>query len=311
MESTAQPLVMFVILNWKNADDTLACLASLGKTTYDRFEAVVIENGSHDDSLVRISAWKSSYPLHILPQKENLGFAGGVSVGIRHAIAHNADFIFLLNNDARIAPDTLKTMIAVALKHQNIGIFGPIIYHLADNVRTDWVWFAGGSLDWLDIARVGKHETTLAQHPKDIQLTSFITGCAMLIRREGVKAIREFDDRFFLYFEDIDYSLRAQKAGWGIAVVLEAKLWHKVSATTLTQTGVPAILYYHHRNGLLLAQKHAPIFIKFYMHCWAGLKLAKQALKIFRKIDEPAARAILAGIYDYYRKNFEKVKRNF
>ncbi len=299
---------MFVILNWNNADDTLACLASLEKTTYSRFETVVIENNSQDDSLARISSYQAPYPLHILSQKENLGFAGGVNQGIRYAMAHNADFIFLLNNDARIAPDTIKKMLAAAQEHQNVGIFGPIIFHISDDVQTDRVWFAGGILDWLDIARIGKHETMPPQPSDGTAPTSFITGCAMLIRREVIEAIGEFDERFFLYFEDVDYNLRAKKAGWGITIVPGAKTWHKVSATALKQTGAPAILYYHHRNGMLLTQKHAPIFIKIYMHCWAGLKIARQTIKIVMRKDESTARAIIRGIKDFYQGKFGKFK---
>ncbi len=130
MESTL-PLVVISVVNWNNAEDTLTCLNSLAKISYPRFEVVVVENGSQDDSLAKISFYQAPYPLHILPQKENFGFSGGHNIGMNYAREHSADYIFLLNNDAIVAPDILEKFVDAAQNNPRVGIFGPVIYYLS------------------------------------------------------------------------------------------------------------------------------------------------------------------------------------
>ncbi|MDP3794378.1 MAG: glycosyltransferase family 2 protein [bacterium] len=113
-----------------------------------------------------------------------------------------------------------------------------------------------------------------------------------------------FDERFFLYFEDIDFNMRLRTEGWGTMVVPAAKLWHKVSATSLPALAAPGLLYYHHRNGLLLAALRGPRFMGIYRHLWAAAKIVKQLFKLALGRDMLQSRAILAGIGDFYRGRF-------
>lgn len=309
MATDTSPLVVISVINWNDAEDTLKCLASLARLSYPHFEVVLVENGSNDGSLERLSAYQAPYPFHILRQYQNLGFSGGHNAGMHYARERAADFIFLLNNDAVVAPDILNKFLEEAEKNPKIGILGPSIYYLTDGEQTDRLWFGGGRMDWLDIAEAGKHKTKLSA--QQISQTQFITGCALFLRREVYEKIGELDERFFLYFEDIDYNLRAQKEGFGIALVPSAKVWHKVSATTMSQVGSPGILYYHHRNGMLLAEKDGPVFIKIYMHAWAFTKLCKQGAKLLIRKDVPVAHAISQGILDYYRGIFGKLSKRF
>ena len=116
------------------------------------------------------------------------------------------------------------------------------------------------------------------------------------------------DDRFFLYFEDVDLNMRARKANFRIRLVPQAKIWHKVSATTLGKLGAPKVLYYHNRNALLLARKHTPPWFRTYAFLWAALKGAKQVVKIVALPSRrPASLLIARGLFHYYSGRFGKL----
>ena len=191
-----------------------------------------------------------------------------------------------------------------AKSNKKAGIWGPLIYE-GFSLENNAVWFAGGRLEWLDIARIGKHiATPLSTEGYE---TQFVTGCCLIARREVWEQTNGFDERFFLYFEDIDLNIRAQKQGWVSRVVPQAVIWHNVSSTSISKLGSPGMLYYHHRNGMLLAQLRGPWWIKIYIHFWAIAKLMLQIIKLMLQKDIVQSHAIIRGITDYYRGNFGKL----
>src|SRR5579864_348779 len=106
------PKIIIVILNWNGKKDTLECLASLQKVDYPHFQAVVVDNGSKDDSVATI---RCAYPhIPILENGANLGFAGGNNPGIEWVLRHHAEWILLLNNDTVVDPLFLKAFMAAA-----------------------------------------------------------------------------------------------------------------------------------------------------------------------------------------------------
>ena len=86
----------------------------------------------------------------------------------------------------------------------------------------------------------------------------YITGCCMLIKREVVEKIGLMDEDYFLYFEDVDWCLKARRAGYKCVLASNSKIWHKVSQST--KEGSFSYIYYHTRNGLLMAKKKCKIF---------------------------------------------------
>ena len=269
MENTKK--VSVVIVNWNGWKDTLVCLASLAKVKKKnvRLSAVVVDNGSTNDSVAILSR---EFPgVTILETGKNLGFTGGNNFGIRYALDHGADFVWLLNNDTFVDPNVLSMI--PAFDDPAVGICGSKIYfapgrefhrdRYKENDRGNVLWYAGGIVDWANMyaSHRGVDEVDRGQYDTGGE-TPFITGCSMVIRREVIDRIGLLDDRYYLYLEDLDYCLRARAAGFRLLYAPSSVLWH-VNAGSSARPGNPLHEYYFTRNRLLLGFRYAPLRTKF------------------------------------------------
>lgn len=247
-----KPQVAIIILTWNQRDVTLECLASIEELDYpaERLHIIVVDNGSADGTSRAI---RQRYPsVTVISNGENLGFAEGNNVGIRHALQKAPDYVMLLNNDTVLDPSMLNELLAVIESAPTIGIVGPKMLYFD---RPDVIWCAGNRIDW----RTGEttrlyaeqHDPGSDEEPREVD---FITACAICLRREVIEAIGLLDPRFFIYYEETDWCRRAHAAGWRILYVPRARLWHKVSAAMGVAS--PATEYYMTRNMLLFLTKH-------------------------------------------------------
>ncbi|MEX2145346.1 MAG: glycosyltransferase family 2 protein [Candidatus Spechtbacterales bacterium] len=305
-----EPSVFVILLNWNSFKDTIVCLRSLGKVKYKRVNILVVDNNSSDNSVFELEKFKADNPglnLEIVKNNENSGFAGGCNVGIRKSLTCGADYVLLLNNDTEVSPDFISPLLCEAEKNKKAGIISPAIFFYDER---ELIWFGGKTkISWLAMDKAISSSLFKKRISSETsnENVNFLTGACMLIKKETLREIGEFDERFFLYFEDADLSLRAREAGWLLVWTPYSKIWHKVSATTLPSLGSAGMHYYHNRNIMLLAKKHGPIWVKFYMHVWAFLKIVKQLLKITARQDKEVSCAIIAGIRDYYKNKFGKM----
>src|SRR4030067_2042822 len=124
------PKVVTIVLNWNGKEDTLECLHSLQRSSYSNFTTIVVDNGSTDGS---VPAIKNAFPdLVVIKNRDNLGFTGGNNIGIRHALVNGADYVWLLNNNTIIQPDTLANLVAKAETSPDIVILSPVIHWYDD-----------------------------------------------------------------------------------------------------------------------------------------------------------------------------------
>lgn len=252
MMQRTHPLVAIVILTWNQRDLTLDCLRSLGELDYpgDRLEIIVVDNGSSDGTAEAILGDYSSVVL--LENDENLGFAEGNNIGIGYALQGKADYVMLLNNDTAVDPSMLSGLLAVTEADPTVGIVGPKMLYFD---QPDVIWCAGNRLDWRrgETIRLQAEQPDMGldEPPKEVD---FITACAICLRRQVIEEIGLLDPRFFIYYEETDWCMRARAAGWRILYVPNARLWHKVSAAMGTTS--PATDYYMNRNVLLFLSKN-------------------------------------------------------
>lgn len=248
----AQPLILSVILNSNRRDDTLACLESLAQNTYENHRALVLDNQSTDGSTAAIRA---RFPeTQIVSLAENCGYAGNNNIGIRLAVAQNADWIFVLNEDTVLDPHCLRELIRVGESDPRIGMVGPLVYHANE---PEVIQSAGGILrgGWESDHR-GKNQRDEGQFSAPHNVP-WLTGCSILVRRAVIEQIGMLDERMFIYYEETEWCLRAGKAGWRLVNVPQAKLWHKGVKRDYTPT--TAFTYYKTRNRFfMLAKHHAP-----------------------------------------------------
>lgn len=252
------PYVISVILNTNRRDDTLACLASLAQNTYPNHSIIILDNDSSDGSLEAI---QEKYPdAQMVSLENNLGYAGNNNVGIEIALQQKADWVFILNEDTVLNEDCIEKLVSEGEKDRKIGIVGPMVYHYDE---PEYIQSAGGMLgQYWESIHIAKNELDTGQvHlPRPVE---WVSGCAIMIRSEVIKDIGMLDARFFYYWEETEWCLRANKAGYKILHVPSAKLWHK--GVQRDYIAKPSLLYYDTRNHLLLLKKHhAPIKVWFY-----------------------------------------------
>jgi GT2 family glycosyltransferase len=248
-----QPAVLIIILNWNGSADTLACLASLEKLEYPAYSTLVIDNGSTDNS---VAAIRQHYPhLPIIETGANLGYAAGNNVGLRYAQEQGYAYALLLNNDTEVAPDFLTPLVDICEQTPSIGAVGPKILFY-DHPTT--LWAAGAVIDWQQGGRTymrGLQEIDRGQY-NAVEDVDFVTGCACLVRCSLLANVGLLDERFGMYYEETEWCVRIQRAGWRIVYVPTSKIWHKVQIER--QDRAPYITYYMARNRLLfLRATHA------------------------------------------------------
>jgi len=247
--------VASVILNTNRRDDTLECLASLANSDYANHRVIVMDNASTDGSAAAI---RERFPqVQILDLTQNLGYAGNNNVGIEAALAEKADWVFVLNEDTVLAPDCLTRLIEAGEQDPSIGVLGPMVYHHGEPTV---IQSAGGKLNALwesfHLAQnVEDHGQFRAPHRVD-----WISGCAILVRRAVIEQVGMIDPRYFYFWEETEWCMRASKAGWRIVHEPRAMLWHK--GVQRDYRPKPHVTYYATRNRLLtLAKHHAPVFV--------------------------------------------------
>lgn len=241
------PKVFVIILNYNGEKVLRNCLDSLYRDNYPNKEVVVVDNASEDDSFDKMRFIFSKF--HFIKNDKNLGFAAGNNVAIKWALEKMADYIFLLNNDANLREGALRIMLEEAEKDQKTGIFSPVIYD-----KRGRVWFSGGKINWLKMR---------AEHRDNLEKTEFITGCAMLIRKEVFKKIGLLDEKFFLYYEDTDFSYRAKKRGFNLKVLKNAKADHWEESRSNPQKN-----YYLVLSGIRFFRKNATFWKRFYLETY-------------------------------------------
>ena len=240
-----------VILNYNGGKDVIECLESVRNIDYPRYEIIVVDNASTDNSVESI---RKKFPeVKIIRNESNLGFAEGNNVGIREANSH---YVMLLNDDAVVGKNILKDLTAAIEERKNIGMAGPMILYYND---PDRIWFAGGRVNLFGYAsNWGKG---LARRScSSPRLVDFLSGCSVLIKKEVIDKIGLLDAEYFLYFEDVDFCFRAKKAGYECLYVPSPTVWHKVTASWITN---PVQAYYYMRNAIIFAKKNLKGWRKF------------------------------------------------
>jgi GT2 family glycosyltransferase len=248
------PQVTAVVLSWNGKERTLAALRSLASVGYEPFSVLVVDNGSTDGSADAVASAHPGVTLVRLP--ENVGFAGGMNAGIRAALERGAGAVVTLNNDMEVEPGFVGPLVdALAADGRAAAACAQILF--ADEPAR--IWYAGAPYR----ARRGHsgRNTGYGRPPLDAATPPFETpracGGAMLVGREVLESVGLFDESLFAYAEDTDWSLRAAAAGRHVLVVPASVVRHAVSASSGGEAS-PDTIYYALRNGLVVAERHAP-----------------------------------------------------
>ncbi len=218
-----------VVLAWNHVEDTLECLASLFSLRPAPEWIVVADNGSTDGTPERI---RESFPrAHVVSSLENLGVAGGYNFGLKAGLPQGATHVLITNNDVSLAPEALGALESEARAHPSVGMFMPKIHHYyGDRSR---LWCVGGR--WRrfppGVKMMGNDAEDRLEYSHPFPL-EFAPSCTLFVSVEALRQVGFFDEGYFFYYDDWDFSARLRQVGFGIRFVPNAVVYHKVSVST-------------------------------------------------------------------------------
>jgi GT2 family glycosyltransferase len=242
--------VVCIVVNHRRGPDTVATLRSLAAVR-ERcdVDVVLLDNASTERTVAEISAGHD-VPFTLMRSTRNLGFAGACNLAMERALADGCEYVWLLNNDAVVEPDSLTALLEAA-EQLDAAVVGSLVRY--DPAR-ETVWYAGGRVlrPWYVVQHLHKgRRLPRSRPPGAAHETGFVCACSTLIRRDALEQVGLFDPDLFLYGEDLDFCLRARRAGFRLAVAPASVVYHKVSQSTGGEWSLRRE-YYLTRNGLTL-----------------------------------------------------------
>jgi hypothetical protein len=289
------PLVYVVIVNWNGLDDTLECLSSLKKIDYPNYEIVVVDNGSKNAEADRIKEAFSD--IELIKNNCNTGFVFANNQGIELALQNNGDYVLLLNNDTVVKEDFLSKLINHAETDKKVGIVGPLIKYYKSNK----IWFAGGWISYLTglSGHYWKGKDFEDYTEKNLYEVDYITGCALLVKKEVINEIGLLDPVYFAYYEEADWCFRAKRAGFRIEMVPNSMIEHKKSASAGDRGSnkiSPTQAYLWARNGIIFGKKNLEGVSRFTF--LLGQFTLRLAFNLINCRDAQAAKQYFKGLRD-------------
>lgn len=231
MNISEAPAVFIILVNWNGWQDTVECLESVKQLSYPNYKIIVVDNNSSDGSVEEI---RKRFPDIILIESErNRGFAGGNNLGITYALYHEADYVWLLNNDTVVDRQALSALVSRMQEAPRIGICGSklIYYHQRDTIQV----LAGGSYNkWFSLAKKfgeGQSITRIIDQKDIEERLDFIMGASMLVSRYFLEKVGLLGEEYFLYYEEIDWGIRAG-SDFDLGFAPESIVYHKEGAST-------------------------------------------------------------------------------
>lgn len=251
-----------ILVNWNSFDLTAQCIRSLQQIVMpDSVTIILVDNNSADGSGV---ALRAAFPeIQYIQANDNQGFTGGNNLGIDYAIQENFEYTMLLNNDTTVAPDFLEPLLHFMDANPQTGAVQPLIYF---HHQPTIIWNGGSYYhEWLghpSIRYLGKQLPQTPFHNQQPVAVDWITGCAFMVRTALLKEMGGLSDNLFMYFEDIDISLRIRAKGYQCWLIPQSVIWHvggmsnKNKVSTREGFVNPIVHYLNIRNRIWILKKY-------------------------------------------------------
>jgi GT2 family glycosyltransferase len=239
-------------------------------------------------------------PVALIRLPQNNGFAGGHNVGLRHALTQGADYVLLFNSDAMAQPGLVRELLAAARAWSSAAFLGPLIVRAAapDRVESAGQSFNKWTARHRELGR-GASVSSVRARPTAVDAVS---GCALLVRSSTLDAVGVLDDDLFMYFEDMDWCLRARRRGFDVVIVPTSRVLHIGEGSTGGAS--PRSTFYSVRNHMVVAARQAsPIRGWLVMLLAFGYHLAFMATSRKRR-NRTHLSALIQGAWAAARGNF-------
>ena len=249
-----EPKVYIVILNYNGLEDTLECLDSLCDLDYKNYSIIVCDNASINDPEFEINKWKLKHnkqDVHYIQTGINLGFAGGNNVGLRYAMAKkDFEYAWVLNNDTVLRCDALPNLVSTMQQNKSIGICGSKLIYYFDKSTVQG--YGGKYNSYLGFP-------TVIRNIEDIDSIDYPIGASMFISKSFLTDVGLMCEDYFLYFEELDWSLRAKKKGYSISCAVDSVVYHKEGRSIGSHSNLKKKSnfadYYLQRNKIIITKK--------------------------------------------------------
>jgi GT2 family glycosyltransferase len=288
VHSGDQGNVWAVVLMYGGADITAACIESLLAQDYPT-SVLLVDNASHDGGGAIL---RSRFPaIHYLDAGGNTGYTGGNNRGIAHALAHGADFLFIVNNDTVVEPSCVRMLVAAV--EDDVALVCPKILCFSDPTR---LWYAGG--DFLPHKAIGEHRDFLAVDSGQLDArarVTFATGCALLMPARVARRIGGFAEDYFMYAEDVELSLRVQRMGYGIVYEPGARVLHRDDGMAQP---TPFQIRHRDRNRRRLVRQHYGLRDRLAFALWFYPTRVLRVAQYAARADFARARAVVDGMLE-------------
>jgi len=294
------PKVSIILVNYLNYKDTIGCIRSLHNITYPNYEIIVVDNSEDEESYEII---KNCSGINLIKSEKNLGFAGGNNLGIKIALAKDADYVLLLNNDTIVKENFLNELV-IQSKDSSAGIATGKIYYLDQPTK---IWGAGGRVDWKRGMGIFYGINEIDTHSKynKQKYISFASGCMMFIKKEVLENIGLLNESFYMYCEDVEYCIRANRNGVMILYVPSSIVWHKIGLKKAR--GSYFHFYYIVRNTIFIIKKYTTVTQMIKYISFSIPYFIINALFELLKKNPDIMKAMLRGFYDGIIGNAGKV----
>ena len=245
--------VAILILNYNCTEDVVKLVASIENSQFQHFQIFILDNQSPNIEFNELVCLFNKHT--IIRTSKNLGYAGGNNVGIQYVKQFGFDWVWILNPDTTIKPDTLETLVRAAETRKDISIYGSVICWTQN---PEIVWFGGGIVK-LTNQEFQTYHLYNGQHksliPDQIYDVDYVTGASIFCRTKIFDEVGLIPEHYFLYFEETDWCLRAREKGHRIAMIPPSQLYHsKKSQVGVLPTKI--YFYYYIRGSVLFMLKY-------------------------------------------------------
>lgn len=249
-----EPLISIITINYNQLQYTCELLESIRKSTYYNREVIVVDNASQENPEAML---RERFPeVKIIISQENLGFAGGNNLGIAAA---KGKYLFFLNNDTEVTPDTFHPLVELFETTSDAGAASPkIVYHNSGET-IQYVGCSSVNPYTGRNHREGFKEKDRGQYDAT-RATELAHGAAMMVPKKVVDVVGPMPELFFLYYEELDWCESIKKAGYTIYVVPKSKIYHKESMSVGKNSTLKT--YYMTRSRLLFMRRNTNGLVK-------------------------------------------------
>ena len=279
-----------ITVNYNGLKDTCALIESIPFD--ENMEVIVVDNASKKDEASTI---QNQYPqVRVIRSKNNLGFAGGNNLGIKKA---KGKYLFLINNDTIFKNFNIQVLIDRLESSVNIGIVSPKIRFVWDNNPIQFAGYTPLSKITARNQAIGYSEEDLGQyntpHP-----TPYAHGAAMLIKHEAIEKVGLMPECYFLYYEELDWSMMFTRAGYEIWYEPACTIYHKESQSSGQSS--PLRTFYITRNRLLLVKRNWQGIYKYLAYCYLSCIVApRDIFKYIIKGKWNLSLAVCKGLFSF------------